>query len=75
MQRKVAVFEDAADAHGKGFAAGVALAQTRTAGLSSQPTDAFLVAISAVRARRTFRPQVRLDKRESGFLVMEMSGG
>ena len=75
MEGKVAVFEDAAYAHRKSFAAGVALAETWAAGLSGQPTDAFFVAISAVRAGRTLRPEIRFNIGESGLFVMEMGGG
>jgi hypothetical protein len=71
MQREMAVLEDAADPHGEGLAAGVALSQAGTAALAGQAADALFIAIAAMGANRAFRPQVSLDIGKSGFLIVK----
>ena len=75
MQREMAVFEDPADPNGEGLAAGVTLAQARTARFSRQATDSLVVAIAAMGANRTFRPKMGFDVGKSGLFVVEMRGG
>jgi hypothetical protein len=75
MQREVAVLENAADPHGKGFAAGIALVEAGAAGLAGQTANALAIAIAAMRTNRPIRPQVSLDIGESGFLIVKMGGG
>jgi hypothetical protein len=74
MQWEMAI-EDAADPHGEGFTARVALAKAGTAGLAGQATNALFVAVSAVRADRPVRPQMGFDEGKSGFFLMEVRGG
>lgn len=75
MQREVAVLENAADPHGKGFAAGIALVEAGAAGLAGQTANALAIAIAAMRTNRPIPPQVSLDIGESGFLIVKMGGG
>jgi len=75
VQREMAVLENRADPHGKGLAAGVALAEAGTAALAGQAANGLLINVSAMRANRAFRPKVGFDEGKSGFLVVEMRGG
>src|SRR5690349_2273505 len=70
----MAVLEDAADPHRERLAAGVTLSQARTTSFPRQAADSFFVAIAAMRANRSFRPQVSFDVSKGGFFVVEMSG-
>src|SRR6202042_3665390 len=75
VQREMAVLEDAADPHGEGLAAGVALPQARAGGLAVQAANPLPVAIAAMRANRAFWPQVSLDIGESRVFVVKVGLG
>jgi hypothetical protein len=71
----MAILENGADPHGKSLPAGVALAQAGTAGLPLKAPDPRRVRVTAMRAKRTGWPKVRLDKGEGGFLIVKMRDG
>src|SRR4051812_22462140 len=50
MQREMAVLEDRADPHGKGLAAGVALAEARAARLALKASNPCRIDVAAMRA-------------------------
>ncbi len=73
-QPDVAVLEDRSDLDRELLAALVALTQPRPRGLAGQLADAALIAVPAVRANRTRRPQIRLNVVVGGLFVFEVLG-
>src|ERR1017187_2140375 len=67
--RRVAVLENGANLDRKLLAAVIALAQASPRGLASQFADAGLIAVAAVRANRTVRPQPSLNVGVGGLFV------
>ena len=72
MQGQVRGLEYGALAHGELAFAGIALAQADPGGFAVQAGDA--LALAAVRAERTIRPQARFDVLESGGFGLEVRG-
>jgi hypothetical protein len=70
----VAIFEYSANLYGELLAALIALAQTRARGFTSELVNPRRIAVSAMRADRTRRPQMSLYVFVCGFFVFEVRG-
>jgi hypothetical protein len=72
--RRVTILEDGSDLDGKLLAAFIAFAQPWARGFSRQLTNTSPIAIAAVRAYRTGRPEISLYVFVGGFFIFEMRG-
>jgi len=74
-QRKVAILENRAYAHGEGLAAGVTLAQADAGSLALKASNLGAIGVLTVRANGAVRPKFCLNVGESGFLIVKTGVG
>src|SRR5438128_2434466 len=71
----MAILENRADPHGKGFTTGVAFTETGAARLALKAPNPCLIDIAAMWANRAIRPQVSLHIRKRRLFVTEAGSG
>jgi hypothetical protein len=74
-QREVAILENRADTHGKGLAAGIALAQADAGSLALKASNLGAIGVLTMRANGSIRPKLCLNVGKSGFLIVKTGVG